>query len=112
MGLEALQVDERLGQVDDVGVRGVEVGQVVVVLGGAAVGARLAHHLPVSTPGPSSVGPSVVPENPDAYCFTTTGSPGDGASTSRPRSPGASSANAAGAGTLRTNSPPSARPGA
>ncbi len=66
----------------------------------------------VSTPATASVAASDVPENADAYCLATTGSPGSGRSgfAISPQSPVASSANAASAGTLRTNRPPSARP--
>ena len=66
----------------------------------------------VSTPAVCSVEASEVPKNAEAYCLTTTARPAAGSSVSSPQSPGASSAKQASAGTLRTNSPPSASPGA
>ena len=66
----------------------------------------------VSTPMAFSVEASHVPKNADAYCLTTTGSPGSGFSGGAisPQPPSAPAANAVSAGTLRTNNPPSARP--
>ena len=64
----------------------------------------------VSTPAVCSVAASEVPKNALAYCLAITGSPAAGFSTISPQPPSASSANAASAGTLRTNRPPSARP--
>jgi hypothetical protein len=64
----------------------------------------------VSTPAACSVEASEVPKKAEAYCLTTTGSPGPGARVSAPQPPGASSTKQASAGTLCTNSPPSSRP--
>ena len=66
----------------------------------------------VSTPAACSVVASEVPKNAEAYCLTTTTSPASGSSARSPQSPSASSAKQASAGTLRTNNPPSASPGA
>jgi hypothetical protein len=66
----------------------------------------------VSTPAACRVVANEVPKNAEAYCLTTTTSSDSGSSARSPQSPAAPSAKQARAGTLRTNRPPSSRPGA